>query len=344
MSEFNPHDVGVKNGNIFGFPVNLGVADIVIVPMPWDLTASYRKGTSRAPAAILDASTQLDFFHPLAENAHEIKVHMTEISEDMLQVNEDMKPSSLEYISFLEEGGAVGRDSKHALFLEASNEAHKNISEALYHKTKELLKKGKTPAVLGGEHSVPLGLLKAVGEHYESFGILQIDAHADLRNSYEGFEQSHASIFFNALDSVDQIEKLVQIGVRDISKPEVDRIRKDNKIIPFFDWQLKGEQYNGKSWSDQVKEIIAELPSLVHISFDIDGLAPSLCPNTGTPVPGGFQLEELRYLFEQIAVSGRQIISFDLCEAGSADEWDANVGARALWELVVATHVSSKQK
>lgn len=344
MSDFNPHDIGVKNGNIFGFPVSLEESNIAIIPIPWDLTASYRKGTSRAPQMILDASTQLDFYHPYCKEAHEIKVHMTDVSEDMQRINEEMNPASIEYMAFLEEGGELDKDSKQTLFLEAANEAHANITQALYAKSLELLEANKTPAVLGGEHSVPLGLLMALGEKYGSFGVLQIDAHADLRDRYEGFEQSHASIFHNVLDRVKQVEKLVQIGVRDVSAPEVDRIEKDDKIAAFFDWELKEERYKGVTWKDQVSKIISHLPSNIYISFDIDGLDPSLCPNTGTPVPGGFTLEEIRFLFKQITDSSREIIGFDLCEVGSSDEWDANVGARALWELVVSTHLTTRKK
>ena len=344
MNEFDPDDVGVKNGNIFGFPVSLEDAEIVIIPIPWDLTASYRKGTSDAPQKILDASTQLDFFHPGKHNAYEIKVYMTAVSEDMLSINQKMKPASVEYIEFLESGGELKEDSKHSLFLEAANEAQENITQALYEKSKELISDGRIPAVLGGEHSVPLGLIKALGDHYESFGILQIDAHADLRESYEGFDQSHASIFNNVLKNVEQVESLVQLGIRDLSKTEFEVIENDARITTFFDWEIKKDQFKGKFWGEQIAEIISELPQCVYISFDIDGLNPGLCPNTGTPVPGGLRMEEIQYLLERIIASGRTIIGFDLCEVGSADEWDAIVGARVLWELVVATHLSAKQK
>tara|TARA_B100000508_G_scaffold141091_1_gene146306 strand:- start:32300 stop:33331 length:1032 start_codon:yes stop_codon:yes gene_type:complete len=343
MSELNS-DVGIKNGNVFGFEVSEEDAEIVIIPMPWDLTASYRKGTSRAPEKILDASTQLDFFHPLNEKGASIKVFMTPISEDMLDINDQMTPASRDYIDHLEAGGKIQESSEHSLFLAAANEAHDNLRNALKEKVSELIGRNKIPAVLGGEHSVPLGLIEALGEKYESFGILQIDAHADLRRSYEGFDQSHASIFYNVLERVGSVSKLVQIGIRDVSLDEVEKINRDDRIITFFDWQLKDQQFNGQNWKAQVDDIVAELPDLVYISFDIDGLSPSLCPNTGTPVPGGFKLEEIRYLFAQLVDSGKKIIGFDLCEVGSVNEWDAIVGSRALWELVVAANVLNNQK
>lgn len=340
---FDPNDIGVKNGNIFGFPVTENEAEIVIIPVPWDVTASYRKGTSKAPGQILEASTQLDFFHSNYEGAHKIKVYMSPISEDMQSINEDMKNKSIEYLRFLEDGGEVVRDSEYSLFLEAANEAHENITDAVYDKATNIMNASKIPAVLGGEHSAPLGLIKALGTKFSSFGVLQLDAHADLRSEYEGFHQSHASIFHNVLEQIPQVSQVVQVGIRDLSDAESERINHDDKLMTYFDWQLKEERFNGRFWQQQVQEIIAELPQNVYISFDIDCLKPSLCPNTGTPVPGGFEFEEISYLLHQLAASGKSIIGFDLCEVGDG-EWDAMVGARCLWELVVSTQISREMK
>jgi agmatinase len=105
---------------------------------------------------------------------------------------------------------------------------------------------------------------------------------------------------------------------------------------------LKERQFNGESWQSIVTSIINELPQNVYISFDIDGLHPALCPNTGTPVVGGFELEQITYLFFQLVESGRKIVGFDLNEVapGESGDWDANVGARALWNLICATEKS----
>ena len=343
MSEFNPHDVGVANGNIFGFPVTEEQADIVIIPISWDATASYGKGTSRGPSQILEASTQLDFYHPKLPKAYETKVFQTPINEDVLKLNDQFVLETKKYISFLEEGGKLEESDGFQETVAAVNSAQLELKNALKTRVSALLKKGKIPAVLGGEHSAPLGLLEALGEQYTSFGVLQIDAHADLREAYEGFEQSHASIFYNAL-KIQSIEKLVQVGIRDVSALEVDFINKSNRRVKtFFDWNLKKGKFEGKNWSDQVKEIVSELPQRVYISYDIDALDPALCPNTGTPVPGGFKLEEISYLIESLVDSGREIIGFDLCEVSNGQsDWDANVGARALWSLVVATEISRR--
>lgn len=343
MSDFNPHDVGVANGNIFGFPVTEEQADIVIIPVSWDVTASYGKGTSRGPGQILEASTQLDFYHPRLPKAYETKVFQTAINEDVLKLNDQFLLEAQKYINYLEEGGELEESPDFQETVAAINSAQLELKNALKTRVSNLLRRGKVPAVLGGEHSAPLGLLEALGEQYSSFGVLQIDAHADLREAYESFEQSHASIFFNAL-KIKSLERLVQVGIRDVSAPEVDFInRSEGRIKTFFDWNIKKAQYEGKTWSQQVDDIISELPQRVYISYDIDALDPSLCPNTGTPVPGGFKLEEISFLIESLVDSGREIIGFDLCEVSNGNtDWDANVGARALWSLVVATEISRR--
>jgi agmatinase len=179
---------------------------------------------------------------------------------------------------------------------------------------------------------VPLGNLRAIAQHHPNFGILHIDAHADLREAYEGFEFSHASIMFNAL-KLPQLTKLVQVGIRDLSHDEVKLIRQSNgRVSAYYDPLLKQKLYGGVSWLEVCQQIVAELPQQVYISFDVDGLDPKLCPNTGTPVPGGLELEQTFCLFREVVHSGRQIIGFDVVEVGNA-EWDGNVGARIVYKL-----------
>ena len=342
---FDPNGVGIANGNLFGFPVTESEADIVIIPIPWDATASYGKGTSDGPQAVLDASTQLDFYHPKLENAYQTKVFMTPISTEWKEINDKLCTVGLDYIAFLEDGGAIESNTFYQDFLNEINETQVALKTNLKQRSSEFISKGKLVGVLGGEHSTPLGLIEAIDEKGEPFGILQIDAHADLRNAYEGFDQSHASIMFNALKNCKNLTRLVQVGIRDIAQSEIDIIEtSEGRIQTYFDWNLKEEQFGGKSWASQVKEIIDSLPHNVYISFDIDGLSPELCPNTGTPVPGGFKLEEINYLFFELANSGKQIVGFDLNEVGTSDEgdWDANVGARALWNLICVVEKNRK--
>ncbi len=336
---FDPNGVGIANGNIFGFPIAESEADIIIIPIPWDATASYGKGTSDGPQVILDASTQLDFYHPKLSNAWETKVFLTPISKDWKSINEKLCIEAVEYINFLEEGGDIQTEPAYQQTVSTINDASNALKNNLKERAKELIANGKIVGVLGGEHSVPLGLLEAIDEKGESFGILQVDAHADLRYAYEGFEQSHASIMFNALKQCKNLTKLVQVGIRDVANSEIELIQNSNgRVSTYFDWILKDEQFEGQTWKNQVERIIADLPQNVYISFDIDGLMPELCPNTGTPVAGGFKLEEINYLFFKLVESGKRIVGFDLNEVspGSEGDWDANVGARALWNLVCA--------
>lgn len=342
---FDPNGVGVANGNLFGFPVTEGDADLVIIPIPWDATASYGKGTSNGPQAILEASTQLDFFHPRLNKAYETRVFLTPISEEWKAINDEFNQRSAAYFSDLEQLGEEAAQVKHQAIIDEINTAHRALTSHLKLRVEHLLQSGKICAVLGGEHSTPLGLIQALDEHYESFSILQIDAHADLRKAYEGFEQSHASIMHNVVESCNSLVQLVQVGIRDLSQDEYERSLNHPKITTYFDWDLKEASFQGKSWKTQCEEIIEALSSDVYISFDIDGLIPNLCPNTGTPVPGGFTLEQVSYLLFALVDSGRNIIGFDLNEVspGNQGDWDANVGARALWQLICATELSRRK-
>ena len=246
-------------------------------------------------------------------------------------------------ISYLEQGGdPEGR--KFLQHLKTVNEACQEMVDKVAMETGEWLDKGKIIGLVGGDHSTPLGLLRALAEHHESFGILHIDAHADLREAYEGFTYSHASIMFNAL-KLQQVQKLVQVGIRDLCQDEFDLAQADSRVVMFNDYDLKAEAFNGKLWHQQCEVIVAQLPQKVYISFDIDGLQPELCPNTGTPVVGGLSFNQAHYLLRMVVKSGKQIIGFDLNEVSPADnDWDANVGARVLYKLCLLTIAASNEK
>ena len=129
---------------------------------------------------------------------------------------------------------------------------------------------GKMVALLGGDHSTSLGMIKALSEDYESFGVLQIDAHADLRKAYENFEYSHASISYNIL-KLPQISKLVQVGIRDYCHSEAILAKENNRILTFYDKDIKEDLYEGKAWKVICDGIVEQLPDDVYITIDIDG-------------------------------------------------------------------------
>jgi agmatinase len=239
------------------------------------------------------------------------------------------------YINYISKGEEVEKNSFMSKSLKDINEGNLFMNKWVYEQTLDLLQKGKLTALLGGDHSTPLGFMKAIGEHFGEFGVLQIDAHCDLRKAFENFKYSHASIMYNALEEIPQITKLVQVGIRDYCEEEVEVIEASNgRIKTYFDKDIKERQFEGESWKQIVEDILAQLPQNVYISFDIDGLDPKLCPNTGTPVAGGFEADQINYLFKKLHESGRKILAFDLNEVGVGEaDWDANVGARLLFKL-----------
>ncbi|MDX9751207.1 MAG: agmatinase family protein, partial [Flavobacteriales bacterium] len=202
-------------------------------------------------------------------------------------------------------------------------------------RTGHWLDQGKCVGLVGGDHSTPLGFFRAHAARHPEFGILHIDAHMDLRIAYEGFTFSHASIMYNAL-GLEQVRTLLQVGIRDFCQQENDVfLAQKGRVRTVLSADIRRQQFTGATWREQCDAIIAGLPEKVHISFDIDGLDPKLCPHTGTPVPGGLEFEEATYLLSRLAASGRKIIGFDLVEVapGRHDDWDANVGARMLFHL-----------
>lgn len=337
-TNFNPNAAAVANGNYFGMPYHADVTPIVIVSVPWDVTTSYRPGTAKAPEAIIAASLQLDFFDFDVEEAWKIGIGTLPVDDEIKALNTKMRPLAESVIAHLERGD---EPSLVARELAAVNEASAILNQKVYTITSELLNKGKLVGLVGGEHSVPFGFIQALAELQPEFGILQIDAHADLREAYEGFAYSHASIMFNVL-KINGIKRLVQVGVRDECEDEINLVTSNDQIIQYDDYLLAAAEFEGKSWGKQCVEIISKLPERIYISFDIDGLAPELCPNTGTPVPGGLSFQKAVYLLLKVVESGRRIIGFDVSEvAPGKDEWDANVGARIIYKLCNLMYLSN---
>lgn len=339
---FDPNGIGDQSGNIYGLPFDTDEARLVILPVPWEVTVSYRAGTAGAPEAIKAASYQVDLYDPYVKDAWKLGIAMKEINPGIQQRNNELRLKAEKYIFDLEQGLNPTENLTMQATLDEINLACLELNQWIKNESLKLIKDRKLVALLGGDHSTPLGLMQALAEKYATFGILHIDAHADLREAYEGFEYSHASIMYNAL-KIPQVTRLVQVGIRDYCEAELNLIKTDNRITTFFDRDIKQQEYKGISWTALCEEVIGKLPEKVYLSFDIDGLDPKLCPNTGTPVPGGLELEQAIYLVEKLVHSGRVIIGLDLNEvAPGNDEWDANVGARLLYRLVNMCMVSNK--
>ncbi|MCB0516211.1 MAG: agmatinase family protein [Chitinophagales bacterium] len=348
IDNFDPNGVGAVNGKIFGLPFTYQTAPIVVIPVPWDMTVSYLDGTSRGAQAILDYSPQIDLHDLEIPNAWKAGIFMLDTPKKIKKLNKKMRPLARQHIESLEKNTQNTGDES---LLKKLNEASAQLNQYVFETATNLLSEGKIPAVLGGDHSSPLGLIQALANKHKSFGILQIDAHADLRIAYEDFTYSHASIMYNA-SQIPSVKKIVSVGIRDICTAEIDFAGNSNgQIVHFYDENLKKEQLSGqKNWAQQCKEIVKLLPKNVYISFDIDGLKPEFCPATGTPVPGGLSLYEAFMLLETITHSGKKIIGFDLCEVSVGKEkkvspqaeYNANVGARVLYKLCNRMALSQK--
>jgi agmatinase len=332
---FDPNGVGLNESNIFGLPFSKEESDIVLLPVPWEVTVSYSAGTADGPSAILAASKQVDLYDEDAPGAWKSGIFMLNEDAEIRNLSNVTRQMAEQHINALSENSSstLNKDV---------NLACDKLKNWVEQETNNLLNENKIVGLIGGDHSTPLGFLNALAKKHQDFGILQIDAHCDLRDAYEGFEYSHASIMFNAL-KIPQISKIVQVGIRDYCEAEVNIIYNSaGRIQTFFDNKLKEEQFEGVLWKTQVNRIIEHLPSLVYISFDIDGLDPKLCPNTGTPVAGGLEYHQAVYLIKAIQLSGRKIIGFDLNEVAPGEtEWDANVAARLLYKMCVFTGISN---
>jgi agmatinase len=335
IANFDPSQPGLSDATIFGLPFSLEHSEIVVIPVPWEVTVSYGAGASDGPNAILEASFQVDLCHQDFPELWKQGVYFAEIPETWKSNSDQYKALAQPIIEALENGEDL---QNHPNLLEDLKTIN-TVCRDLHTQVKELVlayqKQGKKVVLLGGDHSTPLGYYEALATNHDNFGILHLDAHMDLRIAYEGFTYSHASIMYNALQ-LPQITKIVQVGIRDFCQQEVDVVFSEKgRVIVHTDSDLKKDTFEGKTWAQQCDEIMAQLPQKVSISFDIDGMYPWYCPNTGTPVPGGFSFEQATYLFNKLAESGKEIIGFDLVEVapGENDDWDGNVGARMLFHM-----------
>lgn len=335
LTGFDPNSVGNPNNNIFGLPFTEEEARLIILPVPWEVTVSYNAGTARAPDHIFKASLQVDLYDPDAVDAWKQGYFMRQPDQKILTRSDYLRKEAELYIHYISQGDAVCDNKFMIKTLKDINAGSEILNDWVYNQTITLLRQNKLVAILGGDHSTPLGFMKACAEHFGSFGILQIDAHCDLRKAYEGFKYSHASVMYNALEEISQVEKLVQVGIRDFCDEELDYISESNgRVYTLFDQHIKVQSYEGVTWKQMTDAVIEQLPQQVYLSFDIDGLDPKLCPQTGTPVAGGLEVEQTLYLIRRVIQSGRRIIGFDLNEVGvSQNEWDENVGARLLYRL-----------
>jgi len=342
-ASFDP-DAAATGDGLFGLSTTPEQAKVVVIPVPFDATTSYRPGTARGPAAILEASKQVDLEDLQYGAIWREGLAMLPISTKIAALSKSARKAAEPVIAA---GGAVEGNRVHAKALAAVNAASAKVNEFVAKEAQKILDRGAIPALLGGDHASPFGLIEELAKRHRGMGVLQIDAHMDLREAFEGFTFSHASIYHNVMTRIPGVARLVQVGIRDFGSRE--RAFAENsmsRVKVFYDQAIRDRQFAGASWNAIAKDIVESLPKEVYISFDIDGLSPDHCPNTGTPVPGGLSFPEVCHLFEVLAKSGRRIVGFDLVEVApgpNAEDWNANVGARALYKMLGATLRSQRK-
>ncbi len=240
----------------------LDQSKIVLIPVPYDGTSTWQKGADKGPEAFLDASANMELY--------------------------DIETDSEVYLQGVFLADAVTEN--------ASPEA---MVEAVHQATKTYIKKNKFVTVFGGEHSVSIGTIRAFSEMFEDLTVLHIDAHADLRESYEGSKCNHACAVYEA----SQTTNLIQVGIR--SMDAIEKTVMDEEKTYFAH-----EMATDDSWMDAA---IDHMTDNIFITFDLDALDPSIMPSTGTPEPGGLlwyeTLEFLKQVFEE-----KNVVGFDIVE------------------------------
>lgn len=243
---------------------NFESSRVLIWPVPFEKTVSYGHGTREGPAAIIDASRYMELYDE-------------------------------------EIGGETAAIGIHTLPAIDADRELEDMMSALQREAQELLKTGKFLCMLGGEHSITAPVVRAFWEKFPRLSVLQIDAHADLRDDYEGSPYSHASTMRRVLE----VCPAVQVGIRSLSAEEA-------RVIPRLPTRvLYAKDITGRM--DWVNSAVDSLTEDVYLTIDIDGLDPSLVPATGTPEPGGLMWNETLALLRTLAVK-RNVVGMDLVE------------------------------
>ncbi len=255
---------------------SLDSARVLILPVSYEGTVSYGTGTGAGAMAIVDASRNMELY----EEETDTEVYKVGI---------------------------------HTLPEFTARETPDEMMSELYGYTKELLKSGKFLCMLGGEHSVSAPIIKAHNETYEDLSVLQIDAHADLRDAYDGTPHSHASIMARVVK--DMRIPSVQVGIRSISGEEARSLKDDLPTKIFWARDIVGK-------TDWIDKAVDSLTENVYLTIDIDGLDPSIVPTTGTPEPGGLGWYETLTLIRKLTEKKR-VVGMDLVEYSYVENYDS---------------------
>lgn len=286
---------------VFGRRSSREEAALTLIAVPWEGGISFRSGTMNAPELIRRVSAQIDYYrseYPLLEH---LGIYWQRPPVPFPTTGDKDAAYEAAVLPYVEAQ------------VQAALAAHKSFG------------------VIGGDHTVPLGAHYAL-QSTQPYGVLHLDAHADLRASYEGMRYSHATILHH-ISRLRNVERIVAVGIRDWAQEEAEYARTLYPRLVIYEMRRLAQAYlRGRPFIETVSEIVSLLPERVYISVDMDALDTGYVPNTGTPVPGGLRYEELFFLLEAIPRSGRTIIGFDVCETGGA-ELDAIVAAHLIYRL-----------
>ena len=330
MKAFDPNSPSNNPNNLFGLPHTAEEANLVVIPVPWEVTVTGRSGTANAPKQVLMASHQVDLFDRNKPSLWEHGLSFDEFPTQLITLQVEAMKCIKNYRALTAQNKGTD-DPQAAVLKKAINECCEQVNYWVKRRATNWLAADKIVATLGGDHSTCYGLVHALTEKYDDISVLQIDAHADLRVAYEGLTYSHASIMYNIMN-LPQVKSLTAVGIRDFCQEEFKYIESCPEITCHYDQQIQDNISSGISWKSIVDTIVEGLGEHVYLSFDVDGLNPALCPNSGTPVPGGLEYEQVLYLIEAAVSTGKKIIGFDISECGN-DPWDGNVAARLLWRI-----------
>lgn len=326
-------DVASTTNGLFGVDVSIETANVVVYPIPWDLTCSYGLGAADNTTAILEASTQLDLWDIKDPSAWKKGIVLTPPNATLSPLNSRLRPSASDIYQQLEKGLELSETQRTAQ--NDINQACQTMLDVSQDDISAYLQQGKSVIVLGGDHSVSLAYVRALSKQHDSFGILQLDAHMDFRDSYAGFHYSHAAVI-RRISELPQVSDIVQVGIRDCAASEVAYSQDcQTTVHTYYDEALQCRQFEGETWANLCQEIVSKCPEKVYITTDIDGLDVRYCPSTGTPVPGGLSYAQWLYLVQELKRQNKQIIGIDLVEVVAGTEWDANVGARLLYQYAM---------
>jgi agmatinase len=259
--------------NFLGAPVDRDTwkrARVAVLPVPFEQTVSYGKGTSRGPAAILNASAYVEFYDE-------------------------------------ETGRDVMRDAGIATLPPfRTSKKGKAAVDAIDARAAEVIASGKFLVSLGGEHTISQALIRAHLRKYPDLSVLQIDAHSDLRESYQGSPFSHASVMARVCEFVDP-RRVVQVGIRAQCEEEAEYIRR-KKVTTLYAHRIR--ELSAGAWMDLA---VSKLSKHVYVTFDVDGLDPSIMPATGTPEPNGLFWDEAMRLLRRVG-SEQTVVGCDVVE------------------------------